>query len=250
MAHYTDWPEYPTDLLDLVDYPTQIDDIDDVMAWNVNALVHEMIAVQKELGTLPKGAFADVKTRLGAGGTKIMDADGDTKVDTEESADEDQVRMDVKGVEAFHLHNSGILDLAKQSRCGATLSSSQTIGTSSFTKASLATEEYDEQNELDSTTLYRFTATEPGTYMTIGKLGWENITADKAYYIAIWKNGAQYKRQELHSSHVGWIGNIVVANIELAANDYLEMWVWQNSGVNRTLYAGKDYTYLEIIKMT
>jgi parallel beta-helix repeat protein len=66
MAHYTDWPEYPTDLLDVVDYPTQADDVDDVEAWGINSLVHEMIAVQKELGTIPKGSFADVKTRLDA----------------------------------------------------------------------------------------------------------------------------------------------------------------------------------------
>lgn len=64
MAHYTDWPDYPTEVLNLTDYPTQTDDVDDVSAWLVNALVHEMIAVQDELGTQPKGSFADVKTRL------------------------------------------------------------------------------------------------------------------------------------------------------------------------------------------
>lgn len=73
MAHYTDWPEYPTDLLDLVDYPTQTDDVDYVQAWLINSLVHEMIAVQKELGTLPKGASADVKTRLDALGEGYTD---------------------------------------------------------------------------------------------------------------------------------------------------------------------------------
>lgn len=73
MAHYTDWPEYPTALLDLTDYPTQTDDVDDVDAWLINALVHEMIAVQKELGTLPKGGYADVKARLDAVGAGYVD---------------------------------------------------------------------------------------------------------------------------------------------------------------------------------
>lgn len=66
MAHYTDWPEYPTNLLDLTDFPTQTDDVDDVSAWLINALAHEMIAVQKELGTQPKAGFADVDARLDA----------------------------------------------------------------------------------------------------------------------------------------------------------------------------------------
>ncbi len=37
----------------------------------------------------------------GGGGSKIEDADGDTKVDVEESADEDKVRIDVAGVERY-----------------------------------------------------------------------------------------------------------------------------------------------------
>ena len=66
MAHYTDWPEYPTALLDLTDYPTQTDDVEFVEAWLINALVHEMIAVQAELGTQPKAGYADVDARLDA----------------------------------------------------------------------------------------------------------------------------------------------------------------------------------------
>ena len=40
---------------------------------------------------------------IGGGGSKIEDADADTKVDVEESADEDKVRMDVAGSERFVL---------------------------------------------------------------------------------------------------------------------------------------------------
>ncbi|GAH67146.1 unnamed protein product, partial [marine sediment metagenome] len=49
--------------------------------------------------------------------SKIQDADGDTSWDVEQAADEDIVRGRVKGVEAFHLNDKGVLGLAKQSRC-------------------------------------------------------------------------------------------------------------------------------------
>lgn len=64
MPFYTDFPVYPTEILNLTDYPQQVDNINDVLAALVNALRDEMIAVQTELGTVPKGAYADVKTRL------------------------------------------------------------------------------------------------------------------------------------------------------------------------------------------
>jgi len=43
---------------------------------------------------------------IGGGGSKIEDADADTKVDVEESADEDKVRMDVAGSERFVLQTA------------------------------------------------------------------------------------------------------------------------------------------------
>ena len=64
MSFYTDFPLYPTELLNITDYPDQTDDVDYVLADLVNALRDEMIAVQTELGIVPKGSYADVKTRL------------------------------------------------------------------------------------------------------------------------------------------------------------------------------------------
>ncbi len=64
MSFYTDFPVYPTAVLSTTDYPDQLDNVDDVLADLVNALRDEMIAVQAELGTVPKAGYADVKTRL------------------------------------------------------------------------------------------------------------------------------------------------------------------------------------------
>jgi len=45
-------------------FTTKVDGIDDVMAAHVNELQTDVVAIETELGTLPKGSYADVKTRL------------------------------------------------------------------------------------------------------------------------------------------------------------------------------------------
>ncbi len=52
------------------------------------------------------GTTVSLEGAGGGGGTSIVDADGDTKVDVEEGADDDIVRMDVFGTERFLLQGS------------------------------------------------------------------------------------------------------------------------------------------------
>jgi len=84
-----------------------------------NAVEVDAIRGLKESGgqALDMGAVADgeylkrsgtdvVGDTPAGGGTKIEDADTDTKVDVEEGADEDKVRMDVAGTERFLLQDA------------------------------------------------------------------------------------------------------------------------------------------------
>jgi len=57
-------PKYPTAIPDLEDLPDRTDDVDWVNAARLNELKKELRAIMIELGTLPKGSSADVKTRL------------------------------------------------------------------------------------------------------------------------------------------------------------------------------------------
>jgi len=82
--------------------------------------------------------------------TKIIDADADTKVDVEESADEDKIHMDVEGTEAFLLSDVGILTLAKQSRCSAAPDANMEVPSGLYGRVYCNIEEYDEQNEFDN----------------------------------------------------------------------------------------------------
>src|SRR3990167_9154561 len=65
---YTDFPKYPTAIFTDGEFPAVTDDVSWIHDFLINALKKELQAVQVELGTLPKGAYADVKTRLNAAG--------------------------------------------------------------------------------------------------------------------------------------------------------------------------------------
>ena len=87
---------------------------------------------------------------LRAGIKTIKDADADTKIQVEEGADEDKIRMDVKGVESFLLSDIGVLTLAKQSSAKANRATSvQEIPDQSWTHLSLNAEVSDIQSEMD-----------------------------------------------------------------------------------------------------
>jgi len=85
---------------------------------------------------------------------KIIDADGDTQIQVEESADEDKIRMDVEGVEAFLLSDVGELTLAKQSGCAVSRSATpQVLLDAGFSHIAFDVEGFDIQNEFDSSSL-------------------------------------------------------------------------------------------------
>lgn len=86
------------------------DGVDEILAAHHNEAYDEIEAVETELGTDPKGSFADVKTRLAAlqpatlaGATKlVLDADGDTHLDV--TAD-DTLRLTIANVAQAQLTN-------------------------------------------------------------------------------------------------------------------------------------------------
>jgi len=173
----------------------------------------------------------------GGGGTKIQDADADTKVDVEAAADEDKVRMNVKGVEAFLLDDAGVLTLAKQSRVAAYLSTNQNVPTSTWTKVNLNAEDYDEQGEFDPTTNYRFTAKKAGYYLVVGQVRYVAATiGTTVIYIDVRKNGAEtITMVSIWAGTSIEFGGMCAHVLYLAVNDYLELWTYQTSGATQTL---------------
>lgn len=169
--------------------------------------------------------------------SKIQDADTDTKVDTEESADEDHVRMDVKGVEAFDLDDNGILTLAKQSGAMAQrdFPDYQSIPDNTITLCEEDSEIFDVQGEFDSTTNYRFTATKAGLYLYIGTITWYSPVDQVGYHNRIHKNGSLLTQAVMAASGTAAFAFSCLGVAQLAASDYLDLRAWHVSGAAKNI---------------
>jgi len=185
----------------------------------------------------------------GGGGTKIQDADGDTKVDVEESADEDHVRMGVAGVEAFDLDSNGIRNLPQQSAASGYRSGNVAIPTGVVTKIMLNAESYDVQNEFD-TTNGKYVASTAGRYLVVAKIRYvTNLVDGKRYMNYIFKNGVQLATTGLicPGGDAIYIQNVAI--ISLAANDYLELWTYQLSGGAANIRGLEGHTEMSVYKL-
>lgn len=180
----------------------------------------------------------------------IADDDDDTKIQVEEGADEDKIRMDVAGVEAFILQDTGILDLPKQSRARVEKTNGQTIGTGAFTKILLNTEDYDEHNEFDSTTNYRFTASQAGYYSCSGNCVIHDLGDGKKYIVSIQKNGVNICLGRGIAGGIAHCGASAVTIVYMAANDYLELYMYHDQGGDRDISVNPGYNQFSVHKVS
>ncbi len=181
---------------------------------------------------------------------KITDADGDSGWDTEETADKDEIVGKVAGVEALRIYSSGILDLPKQSGCAGYLGTAQSISDSSATKVAFDTKEYDLQNEYDNTTNYRFTATKDGKYLITCKITFSDaLNTTNRIFVSIHKNGSEYKNSDVGGSSGTYQGPIISTVVHLTAGDYIEFYIFQQTGASKSLYNSSVYTYFSITKI-
>ena len=80
-------------------------------------------------------------------------------------------------------------------------SSAQTLSGATLTKIQFQTEEWDTNNNFDSTTNYRFTQTVAGYYQVQGKI--QPSASYTAGIVAIYKNGAVYKYGSYNANATG-----------------------------------------------
>jgi len=97
----------------------------------------------------------------------------------------------------------------------------------------------------------KFTAAEPGKYLIIGQILWEgaaNPIDQEMLQFNVWKNGGGPAFSDTTSAAGGYYQRISYV-ITLSANDYIEFFVYQNSGSLRYVYAGSAYTWVQITKI-
>lgn len=138
--------------------------------------------------------------------------------------------------------------LSYRSRCRVTRSADQSIPTASATKVQLNQEDYDTNNEFDSSTNYRFTPA-AGYYHISANVNFEiSSDADHAFYVYIYKNGSTCASAIGHSGNTAnSISVSVSTDIYLDGDDYIELYCYQNTGgnVNISGAAESDYAWTQ-----
>jgi hypothetical protein len=122
-------------------------------------------------------------------------------------------------------------------------STGQTVTSSTFTKLSQQTEEFDTNSNFDSTTNYRFTPTVAGYYQI--NCSFALSTGDATIFlVSVYKNGSEFKR----GVQFGTGGSQSVVSVLMYLNgttDYVESYGYQGSGVSKTSSGSSLSTYFQ-----
>lgn len=158
--------------------------------------------------------------------------------------------QDGSGVDSVVVQSGGIVDLPKQSRCKVALSSPLTVSSGTYVKMPFEVVDEDIQNEYDATN-HRFTATKDGNYQINIGFEYEATLSDgQLCGILIYKNGSSIKKCYYRANGTSYNDFNYSVDVTLAANDYIEIYTYQDSGSDETIYDSGQYTWLNIRKVS
>lgn len=121
--------------------------------------------------------------------------------------------------------------------------SAQSIPNSAWTRVDLATEVYDPGNHF---TNYKYTCDVDGWYHIIGKVEFDNLTANSTMYVGIFTNGSVEQANRITPSATLDQMCEVTDILYLEDGEYIELYAWQNTGGNLNIKAGSLYTHLTV----
>ena len=123
--------------------------------------------------------------------------------------------------------------------------SAQTINASTFTKIQCNGEAYDVLEEYDPITNYRYTAKRACRGLIIAAIYYNGYQTDRRFDVRVKLNNATYPISlECYFSTGAAQGRIAVGTVELAIDDYLELYTYHNCDVSKDVYYGEGMTYL------
>jgi hypothetical protein len=121
--------------------------------------------------------------------------------------------------------------------------SNQTISTATFTKAQLNTENLDSNGDYDNATNYRFTPTIAGVYLVVCSMVYDTMGDQSVIIGSIYKNGSASTYNACGASGTGQNGTTIVNALDMnGSTDYIELYVYQASGVDRPLNTNTTMT--------
>ena len=119
----------------------------------------------------------------GGGGTSISDADNNTKIQVEESSDENIIRFDTGGTEVMKIDANGIISKPLQPAFNVSPNPSSTqenIAFNSYVDITHGgTERFDQNSDFASST---FTAPVTGKYLLVSRVQVDTVTQSYDYY--------------------------------------------------------------------
>ena len=137
---------------------------------------------------------------------------------------------------------SGVVNMAFQGGTNLSKNDAQTITTGTATLIDWETEDWDTQSEFNMTT-NKYTIAQDGKLLITAQVcsSGETWAASKEWHIQIWKNGSRIKVGAQTSSGIAAFAMIASCSvaIKLDTNDYIELKVWHNRGVN----TGINFTF-------
>ena len=121
---------------------------------------------------------------------------------------------------------------------------SQNLTNNTATKIILPLEDFDTNNNFDSTTNYRFTPTIAGYYQFNASVNINGAVGNN-YIASLYKNGAEAKRgAQMNACATGntqvSVSSILYMN---GTTDYVEFYAIQNSGTTQGTFGGSAYTW-------
>ena len=114
----------------------------------------------------------------------------------------------------------------------------QSVANTTFVLIAFQTEEFDTNNNFDSTTNYRFTPTVAGYYAIYGSI---LAASANPLLLSVFKNGVEYKRGGIYTTTAA---SVVSALVSMnGSTDYVDLRLYQSSGgaINTTAAATVTY---------
>jgi len=159
---------------------------------------------------------------------------------------------DNTGASLIDLENdNGIINILKQSRCRAYRgASNQSIASGAWTKVQYNTVSYDEQNEYDESTNFRFTATRKGYYLVLAEIAIGGMADGKTMQLEIRKNGTAHATNRRQCATSGDANVDVQSVVYLDAGEYIEVFAYHDFGSDRDIVAAGNHSFLCVHKLS
>jgi hypothetical protein len=120
---------------------------------------------------------------------------------------------------------------------------SVSIATGTFVKLPINTKTFDTATAFDAATNYRFTPLVGGYYQINGCMNYMAGTGGGNLFVSIYKNGSEYRRGAAQTVVGGISSNVSDVVYLNGSSDYVELYVYQSSGITQTYNPATPLTY-------